>query len=370
MEPVTAALRDLLDRHVSDGTMPGAVATVGRRLDAVAVGSMAVGGPPMPVDAIVRIQSMTKAITTVAALRLVEDGALAVDDPVERWLPELADRVVLARPTAALDDTRPARRPITVRHLLTNTSGYGSSFADSPIREAMAASGLEASGDPVGLPADEWLAALTALPLTFDPGDGWRYHESFGLLGILLGRLTGASTAEVVAATVLDPVGMGDTGFAVPEADLHRLPAAYRHTDEGLVETEPAGGGFYAGRPPFDVSHAELVSTAADYVAFAQALVGGRLVSPEHLAALRTDQVPPHAKRPDDFFPGFWESTGWGWGVAAVTEGVHRGRFGWSGGLGTDFYVDEDGTIGVLLTQVEMGERVFPLIREFQTVDG
>lgn len=361
-------LADVLGRHVQAGTMPGAVATVGRDLDPVAVGSMSLDGPPMPVDAIVRIQSMTKLVTAVAALRLVEEGVLDLDDPVQRWLPELADRVVLRHPAADLDDTCPAARPITLRHLLTCTSGYGQTFTDSPLRRAIAASGLEGSGEPVALAADDWLHALAALPLAADPGDGWRYHDSYGLLGILLGRLTGASTSETLAATVLDPVGMVDTGFAVPERDLHRLPAAYRHTAAGLAEIEPAGAGFYAVAPPFDVSHAELVSTAADYVALLRALLEGRLVAPEHLAALRTDQVPAHAKRPDDFFPDFWTGTGWGWGVAVETEGSHRGRFGWSGGLGTDFFVDEDGTIGVLLTQVEMGERVFPLLRDVQAV--
>ena len=126
-----------------------------------------------------RIQSMTKAITSVSALRLVAAGRLGLDDSLEKWLPELAERRVLVSPTAALSDTVPASRSITLRHLLTNTSGYGMIPVDSPLQRAMAENGTEAGADPVTLGADEWLARLTELPLAFQPGEGWRYHHSF-----------------------------------------------------------------------------------------------------------------------------------------------------------------------------------------------
>jgi CubicO group peptidase (beta-lactamase class C family) len=161
----------------------------------------------------------------------------------------------------------------------------------------------------------------------------------------------------------------------VPEGKLDRLPAAYRHGDEGLVELEPAGGGFYAGLPSFDVSHGELVSTARDYHLFARVLAeGGRVngqqvISPDHLQQMTSDQVPAACKTADSFFPGFWDGTGWGFGLAVKTEGPQRGRIGWSGGLGTDFFVDPDGRVGVLLTQVEMGKDMWPLVDQFQSLD-
>ena len=142
------------------------------------------------------------------------------------------------------------------------------------------------------------------------------------------------------------------------------------------MELEPAAGGFYAGHPPFDVSHAELVSTVRDYTRFARMLAdGGRfegrqIVSEEHLRLMTSDQVPAIAKTPDSFFPGFWDGTGWGFGVGVDTEGGRAGRYGWSGGLGTNFFVDPDGTVGVLLTQVEMGERMQILLDEFQALAG
>lgn len=130
---MTNALEELLRRHIQAGTIPGAVALLGAGDVAVlAVGMAAEGGGPMGEDAIMRIQSMTKPITAVAALRLVEAGRLGLDQSLEEWLPELADRRVLSSPTAALDDTVPAQRAITLRHLLTNSSGYGTALVSSP----------------------------------------------------------------------------------------------------------------------------------------------------------------------------------------------------------------------------------------------
>jgi CubicO group peptidase (beta-lactamase class C family) len=131
---------------------------------------------------------------------------------------------------------------------------------------------------------------------------------------------------------------------------------------------EQAGGGFYAGPPPFDVSHAELVSTARDIHRFLRMLVEGELISEVHLGQMTSDQVPADNKTPDSFFPGFWDETGWGFGVGVETKGPRRGRYGWSGGQGTNFYVDPDGTVGILLTQVEMGEQMGRMVAEFQAL--
>jgi CubicO group peptidase (beta-lactamase class C family) len=372
---VSRTLRELLVRHVAAGTIPGGVALLGAGdAEVVTAGVASVGGGPMGEDAIMRIQSMTKAITSVAALRLVEAGRLKLDQSLAGWLPELADRQVLRGPGAELDDTVPARRAITLRHLLTNTSGYGMVMQDSPLQRAMAVNGTEAGPEPSAAGADEWLRRLAELPLAFQPGEGWRYHHSFAVLGILISRVTGRPLGEHLAEDVFGPLGMTDTALWVPEGKLGRLPAAYRHGDEGFAEIEPAGGGFYAGPPPFDVSHGELVSTARDYHRFARMLAEGgqvsgqAMISPDHLQQMTSDQVPAACKTADSFFPGFWDGMGWGFGVAVQTAGPQRGRSGWSGGLGTDFFADPDGTVGVLLTQVEMGEEIWPLIEQFQSL--
>lgn len=364
---MTMDVQKILDRHVAAGTAPGIVVADGDaagRLEILSSGDLAP-------DSVVRIQSMTKPVLAVATLRMVQDGRLDLDAPVQQWIPELADRLVLRTPQSALDDVVPAESPITVRHLLTNTSGYGMTTARGPLQDAMKRNRTQAGQDPVELGAQDWLDALAELPLMFQPGEGWRYHHSFGILGILLARIADRPLPDLLADEIFDPLGMTDTGHSVPRQDAHRLPAAYRHDGTGaLVEMEPAGDGFYLAPAPFDLSHAELVSTAADYAAFARMLAsGGRaddriILQPELLEQMRTDRVPARLKTPDSFFPGFWDGMGWGYGVAVQTTGPHQGRYGWSGGLGTDVYVDLDCSFRVILTQVEMGAATMALFAD------
>lgn len=365
---MTASLPQILDDHVARGTAPGIVGVQGMpggRVEIVASGDLRA-------DAIVRIQSMTKPILAVAALRLVQEGRLRLDDPVERWLPELAGRRVLRTPEAALDDVGFAMTPITLRHLLTLTSGYGVQVVPTPLAEAMIANRTAAGQEPVAMGAQEWLEALAALPLAFEPGTGWRYHHSFGILGILLARVVDGPLEAHLQRDLFDPLGMVDTGYTVPLDKAHRLPAAYRHEDGELVEIEPAAGGFSLAPAPFDLSHSELVSTAADYAAFAGMLAaGGRrdgtvILDPGSLALMCSDQVSSSTKTDDSFFPGFWEDTGWGFGVAVQTAGEHSGRYGWSGGQGTDFWIDPDGSFRIVLSQVEMGPEVMGLFADVQ----
>lgn len=368
--PWIRALHDAVEERL----IPGAVTLVARGDDILleAVGTMSVDGPPMPTDAIMRIQSMTKAVTTVATLRAVQAGRLALDDPVQTWLPELAETLVLRRPDGPLEDLVPAQRPISVRDLLVNGSGYGMVMGDSPWATAMRDAGVEAGPEPPALGADEWLARLATLPLVHQPGEGFRYHHSFSILGILLQRLSGRPLQDHLDDVVLGPLGMVDTGLTVSEADAHRLPAAYRLTGDGLEETEPLGGGFYLGPAPFDTAHGELVSTVADYHRLLRMLAAaGRVddesfLDPQLVAEMTRDQSSPSARTPDSFFPGFWDDMGWGYGVGVVVAGEHTGRYGWSGGQGTDFFVDRDGTIAILLTQVELGPQMFGLLGEFQ----
>jgi CubicO group peptidase (beta-lactamase class C family) len=379
-------LEELLARYLALGTINGAVALLGRDPDVevVSVGVASAGGGAMPIDAIMRIQSMTKVITSIAALRLVAGGStrgatpdppLSLDQSVVKWLPELANRRVLRDPTGPLDDTVPASHDITLRHLMTNTSGYGIAVTESPLQRAMADNGTEVGAEPPPIGADEWVARLAELPLAFQPGEGWRYHHSYALLGVLLARLTGRPLDEHLAEDVFGPLGMTDTALSVPESKLERLPAAYRHGEDGLVEVEPAGGGFYAGPPPFDVSHGELVSTVSDFHRITRLLVNrgrvdgtGEFLPAALVDELTRDQVPASSKTPDSFYPGFWDGMGWGFGVAVHIDGPHRGRYGWSGGQGTDFFVDPDGTVGILLTQAEMGQQMWPLLQDFQSL--
>ena len=325
-----AAFRDGMQGLVDDGTVPGVVTLLAQgdevHIDAVGVGSLA-SGAPMRDDAIVRIQSMTKPILAAATMRLVERGDVRLDDPVERWLPELANRKVLRTPTSELDDVVPARRPITVDDLLTCRSGYGMVIGESPI---VAGDGGARRRRRSLVPSDA-VGYLAGAPrgVAADP-PAWR--------GVALPHLVRHPRHPALARGGHEPGGSpaGErsstrSACRIPRCSStasarSRLVAVYHHDENGaLVEDEPAGGGYHVGYPPYDISRGELVSTARDYHRFATMLMRGgeldgvRLLSPESIATMTRDHIDPAQKTPDSFFPGFWDTTGWGYGMGILT---------------------------------------------------
>src|SRR5450755_1626369 len=214
-----ARIDEIVGRAVAQGQVPGVVAAVARG-DAVHVataGWMAVGGPPMRRDTLFRISSTTKPMTAAAVLALVDDGLLKLDGQVDELLPELAGRRVLRRPDGPLAETVPARRPVTVRDLLTFTWGFGmqgAMFMASqpwPIVTAAAERQLSAFGPPQPATTpdpDTWMARLGELPLLAQPGERWLYQTGSQVLGVLASRAAGAPFDEVVRERVLGPLGM------------------------------------------------------------------------------------------------------------------------------------------------------------------
>jgi len=197
-----------------------------------AIGTTETGGSePMRRDTIFRIASVTKQIAAAAAMTLIEECRLRLDDPVDGLLPELADRKVLTRIDAPLDDTVPAQRPITVRDLLTFLMGTGLVVAPPgqfPIQRALDEAGLSPGPAVTQVEPDEWMKRLGSLPLAHQPGEKWMYHTGSDALGVLMARATGLPLPELLAERIFGPLGMPDTGFHVPAATLHRLAAAYQ----------------------------------------------------------------------------------------------------------------------------------------------
>jgi CubicO group peptidase (beta-lactamase class C family) len=341
-------LERVLRRHVDAGTIPGAVALVDRGGE-----THVVTAGPVARDSVYRVSSMTKPVVAVAALTLVEDCVLRLDDPVDDLLPELADRRVLTAVDAPLDSTVPAERPITVRDLLTFTMGFGQLLAPAGERPILAAAEERQLGmgppDPAGTPApDEWLRRLGELPLMWQPGERWAYHTSADVLGVLVARAGGGTLGSVLRDRVLDPLGMADTGFSGP-AD--RLVPAYR---AGTVLDPPDGA--WSRPPAFESGGGGLVSTADDMLRFGRMLLagGGGVLSRRTVAAMTTDQLTPAQKEVVDWVP--FGATGWGFGVglATATTGpaAAPGRFGWDGGLGSSWSCDvAEDLVGCLLTQ-------------------
>jgi CubicO group peptidase (beta-lactamase class C family) len=369
-----AALR----RHVESSTVPGLVALVHQRgrEHVEMIGTMAFDSDaPVRRDTIFRLASTTKPITAVGAMLLVEECKVRLDDPVDEWLPELRDRRVLRTIESPLDDTVPARRPITLRDVLTFRSGYGEvAFLTglgeaaylspgSPLQRAMAEAHLPLGEWPFSGTPDEFMRRLGSLPLAHQPGERWLYHMSAEILGVLIARVSGQSLGAFLRERIFEPLGMVDTGFQVPEASLVRLPTCYGRdmvTGGLVVLDEPRG--VYAVPPVFESGAGGLVSTVDDLLAFGRMmLVSGahgdeRILSRPSIELMTMDHLTAEQKAASPFFEHFWDGHGWGLGLGVITArnevaGV-PGRFGWDGAFGTSFWVDpKEELVGVLLTQ-------------------
>ena len=227
-------MHDVLARHVEQGAAAGIVTAVSRRgeahLDAIGTQDLA-GCAPMRHDTIFRIASMTKPVAAVAAMILVEECRPRLDEPVDWLLPELAGGKVLTRPDWPLDDTVPARRPISVRDLLTMRMGFGlimEPSGDWPIQRAMSEAGSDPGANPPALAPDDLMCRFGSLPLMHQPGERWLYHSSFDILGVLVARAAGQPFEDFLAERIFVPLGMQDTAFAVPEAKRPRLAASHQ----------------------------------------------------------------------------------------------------------------------------------------------
>ncbi|MFI9593926.1 serine hydrolase domain-containing protein [Nonomuraea sp. NPDC052265] len=371
-------LHDVLARHVDSGRIPGLVALVGRgeETHVEAIGTMRHdGGAPMSRDTIFRMASTSKPVTMAAAMILLDECRLRLDDLVEPWLPELAGRRVLSRVDGPLDDTVPARRPITVRDVLTSTFGLGMDMTSlgTPIMNAVFEQGLTPDL-PTPMPEpDEWMRRLGELPLMHQPGERWQYHIASDLLGVLVARVTGRPFGTFLRERVFEPLGMRDTGFDVPAGEIDRLPPLYAPdpaTGEFHVWDEARGGRH--SEPPAFQGGGGLASTVDDYHAYFRMLLNGgthggeRVLSRPAVELMTTNRLTPaqqaarHAMAVDNVHVSFGQGQhgGWGLGMAVRTyrgDYAPVGQFGWDGGSGTSTYADpENGLTGILLTQVGM----------------
>ena len=356
-------LHDIMAGHVAHGAAPGLVSVVSRRgeTEIDAIGTTALGGrQAVQPDTIFRISSMTKPVTAVAALILLEECVLRLDEPAERFLPELAGRRVVRRIDGPVDDTVPARRPITVRDLLTFRMGFGGYFGPCPVNDAAASLELGVGPPQPSLPPvpDEWMRRFSTLPLMFQPGERWLYHTGADVLGVLIARASGQPFEVFLRERVFEPLGMKDTAFFVPAADLGRLATGYATDPEtGLLQVYDRPDGQWSTPPAFPSGGAGLVSTPADFLAFAEMLLrgGAPLLSRPSVETMTTDQLTPEQKAVSGLHPDDFDARGWGFCVSVVTRREHPaapvGQYGWDGGLGTVWRNDpSEQMITILMT--------------------
>jgi CubicO group peptidase (beta-lactamase class C family) len=302
---------------------------------------------PMQRDTIFRIASMTKPVTSVAAMMLVDDGKLSLDDPITRWAPEFKDMQVLKDPEGPLDHTYPAPRDITIDDLMTHRSGLAYSFTSvGPIAHAH----HEALGDVLSseMGADAWMKALGGLPLSFPPGERFHYGHSTDVLGYIVGRIAGMPFRDFLMKRIFEPLGMVDTDFYVPPAKRERAATVYKLEADGVTLT-PVAFKDYDAPPAFTGGGGGLVSTADDYLTFARMLLGKgevdgvRLLKSETVELMTQNRL-TDAQRAIPFmgFP-FWMGQGFALGLSVIVDAEKQawmgagtnGAFGWPGAFGT-----------------------------------
>jgi CubicO group peptidase (beta-lactamase class C family) len=362
-------LRAGAQEHVGSERVPGIVILIarGEHVHVETLGQLAVGGPAVARDSIFRIASTSKPITAAATLALAGEGLFALDEPVERLLPELADRRVLTRVDGPLDETVPAARPITARDLLTFTFGFGTltemftSPAPWPVIAAAEDLDLATLGPPdpdIQPDPDTWISNLGKLPLLAQPGERWMYNTGASVLGVLLARAAGEPLSDVLHSRVFKPLGMRDSAFWTSSTD--RLATAYRPTPEGLVAwDEPEGT--WSHPPAFGDGASGLLSTVDDLLAFARMLLagGGPVLSTEATREMCTDQLTDAQKARGGLGPDFFNGRSWGF-CQSVSD---RGAFGWDGGFGSSWLVDpaQDLTV-IVLTQRMFESHALPRV--------
>jgi CubicO group peptidase (beta-lactamase class C family) len=356
-------LHDTLKAHVDNGSVPGAVGLVARddQVEVQVVGAVDVEGTaPMARDSIFRIASITKPIVAAAVMMLVDDGLIALDDPIGRWLPELKSPTVVRTPDGPVDDVVPAARPITVADLLTFRAGYG--FPDDfslPAVQLLFSELAQGAPQPERVAApDEWITKLARIPMLHQPGDTWLYNTCSDIQGVLIARASGRPLAEFLAERLFEPLGMVDTGFHVPADKLGRFTSYYQPDPAGGIKLVDAPDGQWSKPPAFPSGGGGLVSTADDLHAFGRMLLadGRGVLSPEAVRQMTTDQLTPAQREASALF---LEGQGWGFGgsvdVAAIDPWNVPGRYGWVGGTGATFHITPStGATTVVLSQTSM----------------
>jgi CubicO group peptidase (beta-lactamase class C family) len=354
---------DAVQALVDKKEMAGAVVAIARKGKVAmfeAFGESEAGsGKPMKPDAIVRIYSMTKPITTVAAMLLVEEGKIGLDDPVAKYLPEFKDRRVH---TGMGDATVPAKHEMTVRDLMRHTSGltYGI-FGNSPVDQLYKKAGVFAPGDNL----QTMMTKLGGIPLLYEPTTHWHYSVSTDVLGRVVEVASGKPLDEFFATRIFKPLDMKDSGFFVPEDKVDRLAANHGidAKDKKLVATEMAITSKYRTKPAFLSGGGGGVSTARDYLRFCQMLLNGgeldgvRLLKKETVAEMTRNQLSEEAfKAKNGGNASVGDGFGLGFGVRVGKDDVAGGRavdeYYWGGAASTHFWISpRQGLVVVALEQ-------------------
>ena len=372
----------LIDDYVGSGKLANMVATMGWGQNAptqMARGTLALGGTVRAdIDSLYRIYSMTKPITGMATMMLIDVGKLRLDQPLADILPEFTNMRVLKKDDGPVEDTVPAERPITIRHLLTHTAGLGYNIIQKgPIKNLYERTGLlpgQVSRFPIpgfgdyetvrGL--DEFAKRLARVPLVYQPGTKWSYSVSLDLLGRVIEVASGVAFDEFLRTRIFEPCGMTSTWFRVPRSEVSRLTTNYAVVGQVLIPVDPAAASIYLDEPAFPFGGAGLVSSGRDYDRFLRMLVGfgmidGKRVMSEAAVRLGTSNLLPEGVSTKGTYA---DGSGFGAG-GRVGLGAQEGSYGWGGAAGTVGLVNVKlGLRGNLMTQY-MPSEAYPIHAKF-----
>lgn len=384
-----ARLDDFLQtRYIETGKLPGAQTLIYRRGEVAHRNCLGLAdverGTPLRDDALFRIYSMTKPITSVAFMMLVEEGLVALDDPVHRYIPEWEGLGVYEDGALGAFRTRAPDRPMQMIDLLRHTSGLTYGFQQrTPVDAAYR--DLQVGDIALKTPLEDMIAALGALPLEFAPGAAWNYSVSTDVLGYLVGKIAGKPLAEVLEERIFSPLGMTDTGFQVRPGQAHRLAACYQATPEGgfTLHDDPADSPYLL--PPVMVSGGGgLVSTTADYLRFCRMLLqggqldGARLLAPKTIELMTANHLPGgqdmHSLSQSMFSESAYAGVGFGLGFAVTLDPArtllagNRGDAFWGGVASTYFWIDPREDMAVLFMTQLIPSSAYPIRRELRTL--
>ncbi len=369
------------DSYVSSGKLPGVLATIGRASglpDVIAVGTQGLGEKtPVNIDTLWRVYSMTKPITGMAAMILVGEGKMKLDQPISEFLPEFANMKVLTDPEKSMDAV-PAKNQITVRHLLTHTAGLGYSIiTKGPLLQAYLDNGITPGivsrfpipGQPTSTPTPDlktFSERLAKLPLVAEPGTKWSYSISLDLLGRVIEVASGMDFEAFLKTRIFEPLKMNSSYFQVPKSETPRLVSNYAPVNGILFPIDPAATSIYLDKPAFAFGGAGMVCSARDYDRFLNMLAnygeldGVRIMSPKTAALAMSDLLPPAVSTDGTFAAG----AGFGAG-GRVGKGANEGVYGWGGAAGTVAFVDPKRKLRAICMAQYMPSNAYPFHENF-----
>lgn len=369
------------DSYVSSGKLPGVLATIGRASglpDVIAVGTQGLGEKtPVNIDTLWRVYSMTKPITGMAAMILVGEGKMKLDQPISEFLPEFANMTVLTDPEKSMDAV-PAKNQITVRHLLTHTAGLGYSIiTKGPLLQAYLDNGITPGivsrfpipGQPTSTPTPDlktFSERLAKLPLIAEPGTKWSYSISLDLLGRVIEVASGMDFEAFLKTRIFEPLKMNSSYFQVPKSETPRLVSNYAPVNGILFPIDPAATSIYLDKPAFAFGGAGMVCSARDYDRFLNMLAnygeldGVRIMSPKTAALAMSDLLPPAVSTDGTYADG----AGFGAG-GRVGKGANEGVYGWGGAAGTVAFVDPKRKLRAVCMAQYMPSNAYPFHENF-----